>query len=331
MYFESVVNYQCQLNPIKSCNIWFNETTQSTPFKDIVELLLGSLRLGSVSRTIRRLRALSWSFTTDLYRLVFVNLETDELRFLAFRAVKYVVLGKFTNCEELDIAFKCASWSENLDVVYFSTTIQLMCRNRPYCNHTEAFREYPAPEDLFPDQTENFCQSAVIGAAMLDTELKRKVNGTLIGPDVNWISEIAKRINATTKFVAVYCDEAYWHPRCIAKMVHRGKQADVILDQILNQLPGCLESVEPYSFSVYVPRGRPLTSLELFIAPFHLHLWITLALLVIILKLLEIVCPRQLRAGFTFSTICGFKERSDVLPAEVICSSILNLMMFFIF
>ncbi|KAL1400849.1 hypothetical protein pipiens_007091 [Culex pipiens pipiens] len=180
------------------CNIWINETTLSEPFKDITDTLLGSVTFQSVPRAVRSLQSIGME-TVGTYPLVLVNLETDDLELLGFWDVKFIVLGGFHHCDEVRYSMEINAEARVYDVVFMSTSVQLVCYYKPYCNEILSLREYPAPEDLFPDQSQDLCGHTVIATSMLDTELKRKVNGTLIGPDINWLTEVTKRINASIK------------------------------------------------------------------------------------------------------------------------------------
>lgn len=302
IYIESLLRYQVNLKPTKTFNVWFNRTASQFPYDDIINNLIGFEFFQTVPRVLMRISEVKWAVTADNYSVFFLHVES-ELPQLDFNInAKFIIFGTFYNCSEMSNVSEHFTSHSKLDVLYFSITTQLICYFEPICKNLKSFHEYPDPTALFPDQTRNLCGHTIVAMAMPTLEYLCKENGDFFGPDVNMIEVITRQINATLDFASY--DQLHQLPR--------HKTPHILLNRFNMLIPGTFVSAEPFSYSVYVPRGRRLNQFELFVAPFQQLVWILLVILSILTRILERLFPKIVRQHFSFFIFFGFLDCTNL-------------------
>ncbi|EDS36795.1 conserved hypothetical protein [Culex quinquefasciatus] len=218
------------------------------------------------------------------------------------------------------------------DRIFFSNIVPawillgiLTCYFEPYCKQIVSAQNFPDPATLFPDQTRNLCGHSIVATAVPSFDHIYHNGQDLIGPDVNFIQETARHINASLSLVR--------HDNLNGRNLHY-KTIDIVLNRFNMARLGSLVSVEPFSYTVYVPRGRRLTQFELFVAPFRPLVWILLGCLLVSFKVLEFIFPRKLRRNFTFLTFFGFLNSANltrITRVETFSIVLITIVMFFLF
>lgn len=321
VYIESVLRYQSTLQPV--LNIWIVRVSSVPQYDDIITQLIGTATFQNIPRIL--MRTSEWEFPSNAYAIIFISLESVFRRIKNHLRAKYIVFGEFSNCEQLSNIARYCTASSNINVVYFSTTVQLTCYFEPYCKQIVSAQNFPDPATLFPDQTRNLCGHSIVATAVPSFVHIYHKGQDLVGPDVNFIQETARHINASLSLVR--------HGNLNGRNLHY-KTIDIVLNRFNMARLGSLVSVEPFSYTVYVPRGRRLTQFELFVAPFQPLLWIFLGCLLISFKVFEFLFPRKLRRNFTFLTFFGFLNSAiltRITRVETFSIVLITIVMFFLF
>lgn len=106
------------------------------------------------------------------------------------------------------------------------------------------------------------------------------------GRDAQWIESSAEFLNGSMIFVDIDCDRSRVSPEECEfrrKFISRNRRFDMNLDLTHDDQmkPFFIDSVEPDREVIMVPRGAKLSALELFIAPFHVYVWLTLSFVIV--------------------------------------------------
>ncbi|KAL1381110.1 hypothetical protein pipiens_013698, partial [Culex pipiens pipiens] len=144
-----------------------------------------------------------------------------------------------------------------------------------------------SPGALFVDQTRDLNGYRVtVSCYWQRPEVTFIERHNVQGRDAQWIESSAEFLNGSMIFVDIDCDRSsVSSEECEfrRKFISRNRRFDMNLDLTHDDQmkPFFIDSVEPDREVIMVPRGAKLNALELFIAPFHVYVWLTLALMIV--------------------------------------------------
>ncbi|XP_052567381.1 uncharacterized protein LOC120413845 [Culex pipiens pallens] len=141
-----------------------------------------------------------------------------------------------------------------------------------------------SPSKLFVDQARNL-NGRQVAISMTDPKPETTVfpRYRIIGRDLAWIKSTVLHLNGSIMLSIIDCSH-YSSAECAFKRQYQFKNKtmyDICLDPTYatRMKYFFIDGVEPDRSAIMVPGGQRLTPLEVFIVPFHPHVWVMLALL----------------------------------------------------
>ncbi|KAL1381111.1 hypothetical protein pipiens_013699 [Culex pipiens pipiens] len=197
------------------------------------------------------------------------------------------------------VVHQCESW----DAFYSMQNVfkKLMLINTAFLNLHENLLAYVlffkqelvlvrnlevSPSNLFVEQARNL-NGRRVAISMTDPKPETSVfpRYRIIGRDLAWIKSTVLHRNGSIMLSIIDCSY-YSRAECAFKRQYQYKNKtmyDICLDPSYDTRMKYffIDGVEPDRSAIMVPGGQRLTPLEVFIVPFHLHVWVLLTVLVV--------------------------------------------------
>uniref|UniRef100_A0A2C9GUN3 Ionotropic glutamate receptor C-terminal domain-containing protein n=1 Tax=Anopheles culicifacies TaxID=139723 RepID=A0A2C9GUN3_9DIPT len=172
---------------------------------------------------------------------------------------------------------------------------------------------YPSPESILYDRL-SALKLGEISAAYIQDVYTDPFADTIYGEDIQLFKLFFKKLGMSFTVKETQCELNDSYMQCL------NNQRDVVI--YVNRFMPLwyssllIDSIEMYKYALFVPSGRLLTIMEIFLLPFNIGVWILLGILCVLFYLLHHFVPTLFQNNLFLLALFGWERRSLFLSEQ---------------